>query len=243
MIKFVEIENNRDFILRGLLDLPEGAKEIVVMLHGYTGNRTEHNGHFRTLSRMLSKNKIASLRMDYHGNGESDGEFSDFIFEDAVDDAKRMLSYAKEIPGIEKVDLLGFSMGGAISSLIANDDLNKLVLWSPAGTMKMTAHNSYDKWVRLPNGNAYAMGFQLNKKFVDSIDKFDFYSNNNFHKETLLVHGTKDLAVNPDCSRKYHELFTNSTIHFIEGAGHGYDAYEQANELYNVTVDFLTNRK
>ena len=45
--------------------------------------------------------------------------FSDFIFEDALDDGRRMIEYASKLEGIEKVHLLGFSMGGAISSLIA----------------------------------------------------------------------------------------------------------------------------
>ena len=34
MIKHVEIENVKGFILRGYLDLPENAKKIVVFFHG-----------------------------------------------------------------------------------------------------------------------------------------------------------------------------------------------------------------
>lgn len=240
MIKLVEICNVQGFCLRGLLDLPTNAKEIVIMLHGYTGNRTEHNGHFRNLSRLLSKNEIASLRMDYHGNGESDGEFSDFIFENALDDARRMITYAKNIKGIQKVYLLGFSMGGAIASLIVNEEIDKLVLWSAAGIMKEIAHRSFENNRKLENGNAYFLGFQLNKKFVDSIDKYDMYSNcKNYDKEVLIIQGDKDLSVNPECAKKYHEGFKNSKLHYIADAGHGYDSYEQMNELYNETINFL----
>ena len=70
MVKAIEFENKHGFMLRGFLDLPENADTIVVFLHGFTGNKTEHAMHFRNFSRVLSKNGIASMRMDYHGNRE-----------------------------------------------------------------------------------------------------------------------------------------------------------------------------
>lgn len=240
MIKLVEIENVNGFCLRGLLDLPLNASEIVVMLHGFTGNRTEHNGHFRTLSRMLSKEGIASLRFDYHGNGESDGEFKDFVFENAVDDARRIIKYASSIEKIKKIDLLGFSMGGAIAEIVVDDNISKLILWSAAGTMKNTAHNCYEKSMHLPNGNAFFSGFEFSKKFVDSIDTFDLYENaKNYHKEVLIIQGTEDKAVNPECAKIYHQNFKNSYLHFIAGAGHGYDHVEEMQELYSETLKFI----
>lgn len=240
MVKAVEIINKDNFILRGFLHLPPHATKIVVMLHGFTGNKTEHNGHFRNLSRMLEKEGIASLRMDFHGNGESDGEFSDFVFENALDDANRMIKYAKEVEGIKECYLLGFSMGGAMASLVANDSIDKLVLWSAAGTMKETAHRSLDGWRKLDNDHSYSNGFIISRAYVDSIDKYDMYQNcGNFHNPCLIVQGSEDLSVNPKCAMKYHELIKNSKLHLIEGAGHGYNAYEEALELYNVTIDFL----
>ena len=40
MTKHIEIENIKGFILRGYLELPENAKRIVCMFHGFTGNKT-----------------------------------------------------------------------------------------------------------------------------------------------------------------------------------------------------------
>ena len=122
MTKHIEIENIKGFILRGYLELPENAKRIVCMFHGFTGNKTEHNGHYRNLARLLAKKGVASIRMDYHGNGESDGEFYDFSYIDTLDDAKRIIEFAKNIEGIEEVCILGFSYGGAIASMVANDE-------------------------------------------------------------------------------------------------------------------------
>ena len=162
MTKHVEIENIKGFILRGYLELPENAKKIVVMYHGFTGNKTEHNGHFRNLARLLAKVGVASIRMDYHGNGESDGEFSDFTFLDAVDDAKRILEYAHNVEGIEEVAILGFSFGGGLAGLIANDEnCDQLVLISAAANMPQLTLNKYEGWRKLENGNVYFNGFEL----------------------------------------------------------------------------------
>lgn len=243
MLKAIEIENVRGMQLRGFLHFPEGAKELVVMLHGFTGNKTEHGGHFRNLSRRLEKVGIASMRLDYHGNGESDGDFSDFIFEDALDDGRRMIEYARNLEGIEKVHLLGFSMGGAISSLIADEKIDKLILWSPAGRMNSIAQRAEKGWRKLDNGNYFIPGFEMSPKFIESINKFSMYQNcANIKNETFIIQGSKDITVLPEVSEEYNQKISGSKLHFVEGAGHGYDAYEQKEELYAKTLEFLTRK-
>lgn len=241
MIKHVEIENKNGMILRGYLHLPENAKQIVVFFHGFTGNKTEHNGHFRNLARMLEKENVASLRMDYHGNGESDGEFTDFNFDVLLDDAQRMIEFAKNVQGIESVAILGFSLGGAVASLSANDEnCDKLVLISPAGCMPTTANNAYTNARKLENGNAYFSGFEMSEEFVKSIEGKDMYANcDNFNKKVLVIHGTKDLSVSNLYGVRYSVAYSNSRLVLIEGSGHGYDTYEQKNEMYKHVIEFL----
>lgn len=243
-IKEVEFKNVKGYTLRGYLNFPKGADEIVVFFHGFTGNKTEHAGHFRSLSRILADNGIASLRMDYHGNGESDGEFSDFIFEDGLDDCYRMLDYARKLDGIKNVSILGFSMGGAIASLVCDNTIHKLVLWSAAGHMKEHAIRDFETWHKLPNGNVFYAGFELSKEFVESIKKFDMYSNtSNYDGEVLICQGSKDLSVDPEDALRYHKEYRNSKLVMIEGAGHGYDGKEQMTQLYDETLKFLKDRK
>lgn len=241
MIKHVEIENNKGFILRGYLNLPENAKKIAVFFHGFTGNKTEHNGHFRNLSRLLEKESVASLRMDYHGNGESDGEFSDFDFEDALDDAKRMIEYAHSIKGIESVELVGFSFGGAVASMVANDNnCDKLLLISAAGNMNEIARRTFDNATKLENGNAYFSGFEMSENFVKGIEHKDLYQNcNNFDKHILVIHGTKDTSVPYLYGVRYAVAYYNSELYLIDDATHGYEANEQREKLYKKAIEFL----
>ena len=85
MIKNIEITNKEGKTLRGFLTMPENfSGDLVVMYHGFTGNKTEPAGHFRSLSRLLLVENMGSIRMDFSGNGESDGEFKDFTFDTLI---------------------------------------------------------------------------------------------------------------------------------------------------------------
>ena len=131
MLKHVELECNKK-VLRGYLTMPEEFNgTIVVCFHGFTGNKTEHAGHFRNLSRLLEKENVATLRLDFSGNGESDGEFRDFTFDTMFSEAQEILKYARKIKDVKKLILLGFSMGGALAATIASQfpkGIDKLVL-------------------------------------------------------------------------------------------------------------------
>lgn len=246
MVKAIELLNKQGYVLRGFLDLPDGASKIVVFLHGFTGNKTEHAGHFRNLARLLSKKGVASLRMDYHGNGESDGEFQDFNFDYAIDDANLFIDYARNLKGIEEVTLLGFSLGGGIAGIVANDkNVDKLVLWSPAGCMKEHVINYFERCQKIDEDNIIvAGGFILNRQFLDTIKKYEFYSYaKNFTKPVLIVHGEKDLSVDISYGKRYNEEYKDSVMHIVAESGHGYDKPVQSEELYKLSIDFIVDGK
>lgn len=243
MIKHVEINNNHNKVLRGYLDLPDNSTKLVVMFHGYTGNKTEHNGFFRTLSRKLSQMNIASLRMDYSCNGESDGEFFEFDFDHAIEDAKLMIDYAHSINSIKDVILLGFSMGGAIASLVCNyTDIAGMLLWSPAGDLGKNLRKRFENAPKLENGNVYMPGFELSENLVNTMEKYDFYSEaSKFKNKVYIIHGTNDKAVDYLRGIEYAVKFPNANIHLVNKSGHGYDDFDSANELLTKSINFLKN--
>jgi esterase/lipase len=242
MISHVEIKNQKNRVLRGYLDFPQNAKQIVVMFHGYTGNKTEHNNFYRSMSRQLSSVGVASLRMDYACNGESDGEFLEFRFDEAISDAKLMLDYAFSLK-LEEVDVMGFSMGGAIAALVCNyKQIKKLLLWSPAGNLATGLRKRYDEAPKQANGNVYSPAFQLSNELVTSMEQFDFYSEApKFINKVLIIHGRKDKAVDYLCGIEYAVKFPNSNIHIVDISGHGYDEMGAGEELFNKSIKFLNN--
>ena len=247
MLKDIEITNKEGRILRGYLTLPEEFNgDLVLMYHGFTGNKTEHAGHFRNLSRLLAAEKIASLRMDFSGNGESDGEFSDFTFDTLIAEANLMLDYAKTISDVKRVMLLGFSMGGAVAAIVAAkryQEIDKMVLWSPAGNILEKIKKAFESGIKLENGNVMMGTFELSKAMVESVNRYDVYQGiENFKKPVLIIHGRKDLAVNYLISAIYSVRFFNSHLFYLNEAGHGYDSLADRKELYQRTLEFLKTR-
>jgi pimeloyl-ACP methyl ester carboxylesterase len=179
--------------------------------------------------------------MDYHGNGESDGEFYDFSYIDTLDDAKRIIEFAKNIEGIEEVCILGFSYGGAIASMVANDEnCEKLVLISAAANMPQLALNKLNTWRKLENGNLYSLGFEMSPNFVEEIKDVNMYENTkNFNKKVLVIQARNDQAVPYIYGVRYAVSYKNSTLHLVKDSGHGYDSLENANELYSKIIEFL----
>ena len=106
MVEHVEIVNKDGRVLRGYLHIPMNFRgDVVVFFHGFTGNKTEHDGHFRNMARHLEYYGIASLRMDFSGNGESDGEFYDFTYDTMLPEALQMVEYAKSVDGFKRLIL------------------------------------------------------------------------------------------------------------------------------------------
>lgn len=246
MQKYVEIKKEKDIYLRGYLNLPTDASEIVIMFHGFTGNKTEHGRMFKTISEALAEKSIATLRFDFFGNGESDGKFYEFTFNSLIEDAKMIVEYASDLKQIKKINFLGYSMGGAIASHVAclmMDKISKLVLWSPAGNIKEIIENYYRRNPKLENGNADYLGFQISANLMESFKALEPYKGLDvFKNPVLVVHGKKDLAVNCEFGEKYSLGFSDSNLQLIDNAGHGYDNFDARKELFDKTISFLTKK-
>ena len=217
MIKHVEIINKDGKTLRGYLHLPESfSGKLVVMFHGFTGNKTEHACHFRNFSRILEKEGVASLRLDFSGNAESDGTFLDFTFDTLIGDAKCIIEYAKALPGVTELDLLGFSMGGATAAIMSSiyyNDISRLLLWSPAGNILSIIKAYYEKLPKDEKGNALNGDFSMSLEMYKSIEKYNVFDNLSlYNNEVLIIQGKKDLSVPFETAEKYKESFKNCNV-------------------------------
>ena len=143
MQKSIEIQSG-GLTLRGILHIPDGRTHkipIVCIFHGFAGNKMEPHFIFVKLSRLLEAKGIGSVRFDFAGSGESDGDFIDMTISKELKDANNILDYVKSLDFVDttKIGLLGLSMGGAVASMLAGDrkdDVKSLCLWAPAGTLK-----------------------------------------------------------------------------------------------------------
>lgn len=131
--------------LYGTLLIPDGKKEVPVVLFIAGSGPTDRNGNqgmvqtntTRLLAEGLAEKGIASLRYDKQGIGKSAKAAkaeSDLVFEDMVSDAQLWLDYLLKKNNFSEVIIAGHSQGSLIGILAAKDrEVSKIISIAGAG--------------------------------------------------------------------------------------------------------------
>lgn len=107
-----------------------GGDAVVLLCHGFRGERTGPNRTFVRTARLLAERGIDSLRFDQYGSGDSEGDFLDSRFDDWIRTI-RVLTERERGAG-RRVALLGQSMGGtAVICAAAVSAVDGVVAWVP----------------------------------------------------------------------------------------------------------------
>ena len=110
-----------------------GAKNIVVLGHGVTGNKDRP--FIVALAEGLAAVGIPALRFSFSGNGASEGRFIDSTISKEVDDLCVVLDRLNDYA----ICYVGHSMGGAVGVLRASEDSRIQLLVSLAGMVHTKA--------------------------------------------------------------------------------------------------------
>ena len=230
MKKYVETVS-RGLTLRGFLELPNTALEdgkkppVMLMFHGFTGCKSEKYFLLSRLSWGLAEAGVASLRFDFGGTGESDGDFADVTPKTEIEDGLAIVDFAESLDEIDtkRISLLGFSLGGFVAANVAGtipEKLERLILISPA----TSTHKKMEK-MYMETGSCGRGSLVLGRKFFeDGIDVMEVSSR--YEGPVTIIQGTIDTAVTPDTALRYKNNFRNAQLHYIEGAVHSYDSPE-----------------
>lgn len=220
--------------------------DMAIIFHGFTANR--NTSLLKEITNILQDENIASVRFDFNGHGDSDGKFENMTVLNEIEDANAILNYVKTDPHVRNIYLVGHSQGGVVASMLAGlypDLIKKVVLLAPAATLKNDALEGNTQGVtynpdhipdRLPFKDLTLGGFYL--RIAQQLPIYEVSAQ--FTKPVCLIHGTDDTVVSPNASKKYDQIYQNSTLHLIEGADHCFSDNYQKNAV-NLTADFLQN--
>lgn len=88
---------------------------------------------FVAFARRLAGRSHAVVRVDFMGNGDSDGGFESASVETALSDVRCAIDHVRGITGASQVNLMGLRFGATIASLAAerSTDVSRLILWAP----------------------------------------------------------------------------------------------------------------
>jgi len=105
--------------------------KLVIISHGYTGNKQESARLFVTMARTLAANGINAFRFDFMGSGDSSGEFYEMSPNTEIRDLLDVIAWARR-KKYRDIGLIGLSFGGAVSICASaqSPDVKTLVTWS-----------------------------------------------------------------------------------------------------------------
>jgi alpha/beta superfamily hydrolase len=239
-----------------LLALPEAetAAPCVVLLHGFGGHRNEVGNLLATLAARLAERGIASLRFDFPGCGESEGDFAGTTIDRQVAAARHALRFAAtQASGI---GLLGFSFGAAVACACLDDafGVRALVLWAPVAEPKsdMTAVVGSPRVAEAERGGSVSIpwgerSIALKREFFRSLDgAAPLMQLAEFTGDVLAIAGDADpfskhlTAIGAATKRA-----RRSEASCIKGADHFFDVLKAGSRVPDlvttVTADFFAS--
>jgi len=252
METLVEFRNRSGKRLRGMIHRPLRARSrrgtpAVIFFHGFTGDRMESHWIFIKCARALAAVGIASLRFDFYGSGESEGEFCEVTLQSEIADARSAIDFFRRYRGIDRnrLGLLGLSLGGAVAAHVAREaQARALVLWSAVarpGELRSLA-GRLSKPIQGSDGAREYGGHAVSARFLESIGKIDpVGSLAEFKSPTLVIHPEKDehlsLAHPEDYYRAIGAAVKDKVI--IQGADHTFSSLAWEDQVIRRSVEWF----
>jgi alpha/beta superfamily hydrolase len=197
----------------GTLTLPAAQHPpVILMLHGFAGNRDEENIFPRAAAAFAAAG-MASLRIDFRGAGQSGGAFADTTFSRQVEDALAALQFIERNGNVDaaKLGVVGVSQGGMIAAIASarSGRPQALALWSAVANPPATYEHILGKdtvTMGLTSGNhgVGAAGVHLRQPFFEEIYKtFPLKEIEDYKGALFAAEGDHDEIVGPDSAQKY----------------------------------------
>jgi len=256
---YKEASVSLDTGIEGIICQPEAASPIpaVLMLHGFASSKNEVGNLYQRLAKRLCEKGIASLRIDFRGNGNSTVlSMEQSSIETMLEDAETAYQYLNTQQWIDssRMGIVGFSLGGGITIVTAAQHparYKALVTWSSVGDfhqdfLSLRGQDNFDHaakhgrvdidlgWRKVSLGHGFFTALD-NYKLSDEIKKYS--------GSYLAIAGSEDFS----------SFYTNAYVAsaagkhkqgiIIEGADHIFGVLEEdqttAEQVINTTLEWF----
>ena len=224
--------------LKALIQKPElkpGEKcPMVIFCHGFNG--TMNGPLFELVADTLQAHGIASIRFDFNGHGESEGEFKDMTVPNEIEDAKKVVEYVRDLKYVSSLAIVGHSQGGVVASMTAgllSEELGEpafkaVALMAPAAVLRddairgSTMGKTYDpfdpgEYVELWGG------LKLGGNYIRTAFSLPIYETAaKYQGPALIIHGNADRVVPYTYGERFHQIWPKSELVIQEYFDHGF---------------------
>lgn len=239
VFRFVEWDRG-PWTLRGAaLEVRKSCGPWCIVSHGFTGNHIGPAYLFARLSRCLAEVGVSSLRFDYGGCGDSDGEFREMTIETMKADLLSATEFVQREHAPSALMYLGHSLGGMIAAICApRAAVQGLALLSPVALPKGLVERRKEMMAAGPNSRGfYENGpHELNPRFLDGLEGIDppALLATTFKGKLLLMQGGRDQSISVAESNRYVEAARAAGIETVARV------LDNADHCYSTVADFTT---
>ena len=233
--------------------LSQGQQCPMVMLcHGFSGRKD--GPMFELVADSLMQHGIASIRFDFNGHGESEGDFVDMTVPNEVEDAKKVFEYVRDLRYVSKVAVVGHSQGGVVASMLAGqaepESFAAVVLMAPAAVLRddairgSTMGATYDP-LDPPEFVQLFGNLRLGREYIRSAFSLPIYETAaKYQGPALIVHGTADRVVPYTYGERYHQIWPKSELVILDAFDHGFgqNIYRATTIVSDYLIRQLTER-
>lgn len=222
------------------LTLPDGfdtatdSCPLVILMHGIFSSK--NFTPMPKIAKQLAKAGIASIRFDFGGHWNSEGEMQLMTIEKEIADALAMWDYACSLSYVSKIGLLGHSQGGVVASMTAGriasqghttKPLYGLALLAPASVLKNACRNGrlFDAKFNPADPPEYVRCFKmmkLGREYLLSTQQLDIYGTAGAYRGPVrIIHGGNDRLVPMWCSEDFVKTYGEAAeLIVVEGENH-----------------------
>lgn len=204
---------------------------MVILMHGIFSSK--NIVPIPALAKALAKEGIASICFDFGGHWKSEGQMQEMTVGKEIEDALAIWEYARSLPYISKIGLLGHSQGGVVASMTAGilasrgESPDALVLIAPGSVIQDACKGGrfFGAEFNPADPPEYIKCFgtmRLGREYILSTQELDIYGKAKAYTGPVrLIHGSKDTIVPMSCSEKYVETYTqDADLIVVEGGNH-----------------------
>ena len=210
---FIELENGEKV---ASVHHQSPSEKWIFLCHGFGGTKDRGN---KKRAEIFSEAGWNAVRLDFRGNGESDGDFIDQDLSSRIEDLEAVIEYFEP----EKSVLFGTSFGGKVVFHTAiRRDVEGVV-----GKMPVTYNETMSKFEAVINEKGtfeYIDGKPIDERFIEDLHQHSFSEvEEKLNIPVFISHGAADQTVHIEHSiNALKNLDTDVELQKLKGVKHSY---------------------
>lgn len=234
MRKYIEV-GYKGNLMRGFHDVANTEK-VVIVIHGIGGNKLGHKFVFKQMADKCVENSISTLRFDYVGTGESDGDFSETRHSDQVEQLKAIIKAAKEL-GYKDIYLCSTTIGcySAWHAAVSGNDIKAIINWNPI--CNFDRYEEGHKKRAQEDGTIYMKGIYTKPSYVRDLEQLE-REIPLLNIPVMMLQGELDGEFEFMDARNVCEE-RNWIYKQIDNGNHLWEGIDVRNNLFATTIEFI----